>query len=65
MFAVWLDLMVLPFGSLICSGLVASFLSCTGAAERRKWLEAPESKMAHFILSCVLVDTVRSIVLAA
>ena len=65
MFAVWLERMVDPFGSLIWRGSVAIFLSVTGAAESRKWLEAPESKIAHFILSCVLFDTVRSIELAA
>ena len=64
-FAVWLDWMVVPLGSLICSGFSAGLLSVTGAAERRKWLDAPESRMAHLILSCVLVDTVRNKVLAA
>ena len=57
--------MVDPFGNLICRGSVAIFLSVTGAAESRKWLDAPESKIAHFILSCVLLDTVRSNELAA
>ena len=64
-FAVWLDLMNVPSGSLMRSGFVARFLSVTGAAERRKWLDAPESRMPHFILSCVLVATVRNKVLAA
>ena len=50
-FAVWLDWMVVPFGSLICSGSVANLLSVTGAADNRKWLDAPESRMTHFILS--------------
>ena len=57
--------MVDPFGSLMCKGSVANFLSVTGAVESRKWLEAPESSMAHFILSCALVETVRNRVLAA
>ena len=65
MFAVWLEWIVDPFGNLICRGSVAIFLSVTGAAESRKWLDAPESKIAHFILSCVLLDTVRSNELAA
>ena len=64
-FAVWLDWMVVPSGSLMHSGSVASFLSVTGAAERRKWLDAPESRMPHLILSCVLVATVRNRALAA
>ena len=64
-FAVWLDLMNVPSGSLMRSGFVARFLSVTGVAERRKWLDAPESRMPHFILSCVLVDTVCNKVLAA
>ena len=64
-FAVWVELMVDPFGSLMCKGSVAIFLLVTGAVESRKWLDAPESKIAHFILSCVLVDTVRSKELAA
>ena len=57
--------MVDPFGSLMLKGSVAIFLLVTGAVESRKWLEAPESKIAHFILSCVLVETVRNRVLAA
>ena len=65
MFAVWLEWMVDPFGNLICRGAVAIFLSVTGAEESRKWLDAPESKIAQFILSCVLLDTVRSNELAA
>ena len=63
--AVWLDLMNIPPGSLIRSGFVARFLPVNGAAERRKWLDAPESRMPHFILFCVLVDAVRNKVLAA
>ena len=57
--------MVDPFGSLMCRGSVAILLSVTAAAERRKWLDAPESRIAHLILSCVLVETVRKRVLAA
>lgn len=64
-FAVWLDWMVDPFGSFMRRGSVAIFLSVTGAEESRKWLDAPESKIAHFILSCELIETVRSRVLAA
>ena len=63
-FAVSLDWMVVPSGSLMRSGSVASFLSVTGAAERRKWLDAPESRIPHLILSCVLVATVRNRALA-
>ena len=57
--------MVDQFGSLISRGSVAILLSVTGAAESRKWLDAPESSIAHLILSCVLVETVRKRVLAA
>ena len=57
--------MVDPFGNLICRGSVAIFLSVTGAAESRKWLDAPESKIAHFILSFALVDTCSNNELAA
>ena len=57
--------MVDPFGSLMCKGSVAIFLLVTGAVESRKWLDAPESKIAHFIFSCVFVDTVSSNALAA
>ena len=64
-FAVWVEWMVDPFGNLMCRGSVVIFLSVTGAAESRKWLDAPESSIAHFILSCVLVETVRNRVLAA
>ena len=63
--AVWVEWMVDPFGNLMCRGSVDIFLSVTGALESRKWLDAPESNMAHFILSCALVETVRNRVLAA
>ena len=64
-FAVWVEWMVDPFGNLMCRGSVDIFLSVTGALESRKWLDAPESNMTNFILSCALVETVRNRVLAA
>ena len=57
--------MVDPFGSLMLKGSVAIFLLVTGAVESRKWLDAPESKIAHFILSFALVDTCSNNELAA
>ena len=57
--------MVDPFGSLMLKGSVAIFLLVTGAVESRKWLDAPESKIAHFILSLVFVDTCSNNELAA
>ena len=46
--AIWLELTISPFGSVTVSGVLAILLSTTGAVDRRKWLEAPESKMAQF-----------------
>ena len=46
--AIWLELTISPFGSVTVSGVSAILLSTTGAVDSRKWLEAPESKMAQF-----------------
>ena len=46
--AIWVELTISPFGSFTVSGVLAILLSTTGAVDSRKWLEAPESKMAQF-----------------
>ena len=43
---VWVDLMVLPLGSVMVIGFVAIALLVTGAFSTRKWPVAPESEMA-------------------
>ena len=50
MLAVWLDCTVAPLGSLIVNGVVVICLSCTGADDSKKWLDAPESNIAQAIL---------------
>ena len=45
--AIWLELTTSPFGSVTVSGVSAILLSTTGAVDSRKWLEAPESKIAQ------------------
>ena len=43
---VWVDLMTLPFGRAICTGVVAIRMFITGAPSTRKWPVAPESEIA-------------------
>ena len=44
---VWLDATVCPLGRCTVMGDVVGFLLTQGASASRKWLDAPESNMAH------------------
>ena len=59
---VWVELIVLPLGSLILIGFVAILLFTTCAPSTRKWPVAPESENAH---SMLLVTWTLSKMLAA
>ena len=52
-------------GSFTLSGFFASWRSVVGAAMTKKWLVAPESRMAHSWTFYMLMSTVASSALAA
>ena len=68
---VWVELIVLPLGSLILIGLVAILLFTMCVPSTRKWPVAPESENAHsmflvtWTLSKILADNGNSFKLLA
>ena len=48
---VCVDLILSPFGSCTDIGVIASMTSFAGAVAKRKWLVAPESKIAQSLIS--------------
>ena len=57
---VCVDAICVPSGSCILRGLVAVCRFVTGAVVTRKWLVAPESRIAQFLRSSMLIDVVCS-----
>ena len=62
---VCVELMCAPSGSFTLSGFLAYWRSLVGAAMTKKWLVAPESRMAHSWILCMLMSTVASSALVA
>ena len=62
---VCVDLTRAPSGSFTLNGFFASWRSFVGAAMTKKWLVAPESRMAHSWTFLMLMSTVASSALAA
>ena len=59
------DCTFVPLGDITLSGFSAGDLLSSGAYIARKWLVAPESRMAHSLMFSVLMLTVDSSVFAA
>jgi hypothetical protein len=57
---VCVDVTLSPFGICTVSGRDAGSMSMTGASVTRKWLVAPESNIAQFFRSSILISTVCS-----
>ncbi len=47
---VWVDCTLSPLGSQAMRGTVAGMILVAGALVVRKWLVAPESRMAHLLM---------------
>ena len=55
---VWVVCTWSPAGNMTEVGLFATFLLCTGVPKANKWLVAPESNMAHYLILCRLMSIV-------
>ena len=62
---VCVEITCVPSGSFTLSGFFASWQSLMGAAMTKKWLVAPESRMAHSWTFCMLISIVAINALAA
>ena len=57
---VCVDVTLSPFGVFTVSGRDAGGMSMTGVFVTRKWIYAPESNIAQFFKSSILISTVCS-----
>ena len=55
---VWVDCTLSPLGSHAMRGTVAGMMLVAGASVVRKWLVAPESRMAQFLMVAASVEIV-------
>ena len=65
MVQVCVDCTLSPFGRQAMRGTVAGIMLVAGASVVRKWLVAPESRIAHCLIVVASVATVRSSMEAA
>ena len=55
---VWIDCTLSPLGRRAMRGTVAGMMLVAGASVVRKWLVAPESRMAQFLMVAASVEIV-------
>ena len=55
---VWVDFILSPLGRRAMRGTVAGMMLVAGASVVRKWLVAPESRMAQFLMVAASVEIV-------
>ena len=62
---VWVDVTRSPLGSRATMGVLVGVMLVAGAVDVKKWLVAPESRMAQFLTAVMSRSTVRSRAAAA